>query len=155
MGLKLCTFSDAEVRLECRKRADGEVTYSIDSVTDKKGVYSLRVEGDHEEEICEVRAIKSTRSDCVDPMAGYEKARITLTKKNGLTSLARYANSLGFMKKEALPNCIEVLNELGFVPLDVWKINGTFAHINNYLKCVITLAIVALDWLYKNFYIMH
>ena len=118
MGLKLCTFLDAEVRLECRKRADGEVTYSIDGVTDKKGVYSLRVEGDHEEEICEVRAIKSTRSDCVDPMAGYEKARITLTKKNGLTSLARYANSLGFMKKEALPNCIEVLNELGFVPLD-------------------------------------
>jgi hypothetical protein len=117
MGLKLCTFSDAEVRLECRKRADGDVTYSIDGVTDKKGVYSLRVEGDHEEEICEVKAIKSTRSDCNDPMAGYEKARITLTNKNGLSSDARYANSLGFMKKEALPNCIDVLNELGFNPL--------------------------------------
>jgi hypothetical protein len=112
------SFTDAKVRLECRKRDEnGDLTYSIDGVTNKNGIYRLPVEGDHEEEICEVKTIKSTRSDCNDPMAGYEKARITLTNKNGLSSDARYANSLGFMKKEALPNCIDVLNELGFNPL--------------------------------------
>lgn len=88
------------------------------------------MDGDREEEICEVVALKSSRADCSDLMAGYERARITLTKKNGLASIARYPNPLGFMIKEALPNCIVILAEMGLVPLDLWKIISAFAYIN-------------------------
>ncbi|KAK7857016.1 anther-specific protein lat52 [Quercus suber] len=83
------------------------------------GIYRLPVDGDHEEEICEVVALKSSRADCSDLMAGYERARITLTNKNGLASIARYPNPLGFMVKEALPSCLEILAEMGLIPLDL------------------------------------
>ena len=105
--------------MECRKREGGELRYSFDGTTNSTGTYRLPVDGDREEEICEVVALKSSRADCSDLMAGYERARITLTKKNGLASIARYPNPLGFMIKEALPNCIVILAEMGLIPLDL------------------------------------
>ncbi|XP_023886608.1 olee1-like protein [Quercus suber] len=112
-------LADSKVRLECRKREGGELTYSFDGTTNSTGIYRLPVDGDHEEEICEVVALKSSRADCSDLMAGYERARITLTNKNGLASIARYPNPLGFMVKEALPSCLEILAEMGLIPLDL------------------------------------
>ncbi|KAF3442421.1 hypothetical protein FNV43_RR16337 [Rhamnella rubrinervis] len=108
----------ATVSLECKRRNDSALTYSADGVTDKNGVYSLPVDGDHEEEICEVRALKSRREDCNTPFDVFDqKARVLLTDKSGQSSMARYAAPLGFMKKEALPVCKEVLKEL-FPPED-------------------------------------
>ncbi|XP_015899170.3 olee1-like protein [Ziziphus jujuba] len=103
----------AKVRLECRQRNDSTLTYSTEGETDKNGVYTLPVDGDHEEEICEVKALKSPREDCNEHFADYDqKARVVLTDKTGVTNIARYASPLGFMKKEALPVCAEVLKEL-------------------------------------------
>ncbi|XVE63395.1 hypothetical protein DITRI_Ditri07aG0017000 [Diplodiscus trichospermus] len=108
----------ATVNLECRNRmGDGSLPYSREAVTDKWGKYSIPVEGDHEEEICEVRVTKSSREDCSEFMGPWNKARIVLTKKNGVREPTRYANSLGFKKKEAVPGCAQVLKELGFFPI--------------------------------------
>ncbi|XVF78796.1 hypothetical protein PTKIN_Ptkin14bG0165900 [Pterospermum kingtungense] len=104
----------ATVKLECRNRTDQSITYSREAVTDEAGRYSVEVEGDHEEEICEVSAVKSPREDCNEFMESWRKARVVLTKKDGLMQPLRYANNLGFFKKEALPGCAEVLRELGF-----------------------------------------
>lgn len=93
------------------------MTFSIEGVTSKNGSYSLHVEGDHEEEICDVKAIQSSRPDCSERIENYGTI-VALTKNCGVSSIVRYANPLGFMKKKPLPNCIQVLIEMGFFPSD-------------------------------------
>jgi hypothetical protein len=112
------SFADARVRLECRKRHGGDLTYSVEGVTDKNGNYSLHVEGDHEEEICTLLPIKSPRPDCNERMANYGKTVVSLTSNSGVSSTVRYANPLGFSIKEALPDCVKVLTDMGFFPSD-------------------------------------
>ncbi|XP_022718027.1 olee1-like protein [Durio zibethinus] len=108
----------ATVNLECRNRTlDGSITYSRGATTDELGKYSIEVEGDHAEEICEVSVTKSPREDCNEFMEAWRKARVLLTKNDGVIAPVRYANSLGFLKKKAVPGCAQVLKEMGFVPL--------------------------------------
>ena len=107
------------MRLECRDRDGGRLTYSIEGETDQAGSYKLPVEGDHEEEVCEVRLIKSPRSDCSEISQGAfarRSARISLASNNGIVSKDRLANPLGFLKTDSLSDCPEVLKELGILP---------------------------------------
>ncbi|KAL3739901.1 hypothetical protein ACJRO7_021212 [Eucalyptus globulus] len=107
---------DAKVRLECKEREGGSVTYSIEGVTDNTGTYRLPVDGEHEEEICEIVLVKSSQPGCEevsnDPFLR-KTARISLTKNNGMATPVRQANPLGYMKNESLPECADVLRELG------------------------------------------
>ncbi|KAM7255096.1 hypothetical protein ACFE04_020337 [Oxalis oulophora] len=106
----------AKVRLECKDREGGSLTYSADAVTDDKGVYRLKVEGDHEEELCEILLVKSSMPDCseVNTDSFVENgARISLAQNSGMVDPVRQANPLGFMRKEPLPECTQVLKELG------------------------------------------
>ncbi|XVE88199.1 hypothetical protein DITRI_Ditri19aG0049600 [Diplodiscus trichospermus] len=93
-------------------------THSVDGETDVSGTYQLKVEGDHEEEICEVALVESSDPECAEiDKENYLKksARIGLTRDNGITSDSRLANAnpLGFMVKKRWPECAEVLRELG------------------------------------------
>ncbi|XVF88023.1 hypothetical protein PTKIN_Ptkin19aG0016100 [Pterospermum kingtungense] len=106
----------ATVKLECRNRTTESITYSREAVANEAGKYSIPVEGDHEEEICEVIVVKSTRDDCNEPMEAWSRARVVLTSKDGVVQPVRYANGIGYMKKEAVSGCAEVLRELGFLP---------------------------------------
>ncbi|OMO93010.1 Pollen Ole e 1 allergen/extensin [Corchorus capsularis] len=112
-------ISGAKVRLECRDREGGHLTYKSEGETDSTGTYELKVEGDHEEEVCEVALVKSSDPDCAEidheNFLG-KSARISLTKDSGISSDIRLANPLGFMVKERLPECTEVLRELGITP---------------------------------------
>ncbi|OAY54790.1 olee1-like protein [Manihot esculenta] len=112
-------ISGATVKLECKNRENNTLTYAVEGVTDNKGIYRLPVEGDHEEDICEVRLIKSGRADCSEQFKIVDRARILLTKNVGMVQTTRYANPLGFMKKKASPQCAQVLKDMGFVPIDV------------------------------------
>ncbi|XVF25650.1 hypothetical protein REPUB_Repub13aG0231600 [Reevesia pubescens] len=106
----------AKVRLECKDRESGKLTFSVDGKTDATGTYRLKVEGDHEEEVCEVELIESSDPECseIDQENYLRKgAQIVLTKDAGMSTDARHANPLGFMVKERLPECTEVLRELG------------------------------------------
>uniref|UniRef100_A0A5B7B8H0 Putative olee1-like protein n=1 Tax=Davidia involucrata TaxID=16924 RepID=A0A5B7B8H0_DAVIN len=112
-------MSGAKVRLECRGLEGGELSYSIEGETDENGYYRLPVEGEHEEEICEVSLVKSSKPDCEEiSTEGWAKSssRISLTSNNGIASDKRLANPLGFMAKEALPECAEVFKEMGMLP---------------------------------------
>ena len=97
----------------------GKVTLSKEADTEEKGTYSIPVEGDHEEEVCEVVLVKSPKEDCSEVSHDLHvklSARISLTNHNGITGPHRMANPLGFMKKEVDPRCAEVLKELGLTP---------------------------------------
>lgn len=101
----------------CRERdAGAKVTFSKEAVTDANGMYSVAVDGDHEDEVCEVKLLKSSRADCseVDTESHLEQAsRISITNNNGIVSPVRTANPLGFLKTERLPECGHILLQLG------------------------------------------
>lgn len=101
----------AVVALECRGRENGTLVYTLQGKTDKNGIYSLPADEDMEEQICEVRTVSSPRANCNDHF-DFERARVLLTYNNGVKSMARYANPLGFMQKESITECEQVLKEL-------------------------------------------
>ncbi|XP_042492697.1 anther-specific protein LAT52-like [Macadamia integrifolia] len=106
----------APVKLECRNRDTGNITYTVEGVCDESGSYRLIGKGEHAEDICEVTALNSTVPDCDERAPGRDHARIVLTDNNGIVSNTRYANSLGFLKKEPLEICPEVLQKAGLIP---------------------------------------
>ncbi|RDX88751.1 hypothetical protein CR513_29611 [Mucuna pruriens] len=118
------TLEGATVRVECAQVDNSKnVTFSKEAVTDILGTYQVEVHGDHEEDTCEVTLLKSPRKDCseVDRESHLQQAaRISITKNNGIVSPVRQANPLGFLKKERLPGCADLLKELGI------KEDGTF-----------------------------
>ncbi|TQE10325.1 hypothetical protein C1H46_004037 [Malus baccata] len=101
----------ATVALECRSRENGTIVYVVEGKTDKNGIYSLAAHKEFEEQICEVRTVRSPTDQCADHF-DFERARILLTHNNGVNALARYANPLGFMTKESTYECEAVLKEL-------------------------------------------
>ncbi|KAI4306387.1 hypothetical protein L6164_029668 [Bauhinia variegata] len=106
----------ATVKVECRDfEGSDNITFSEETVTDAKGGYSMVVDGDHEEELCQVVLMKSSRSDCneMEKESFMQSARVSITGNNGIVSPVRNANPLGFLKKERLPECLPLLDELG------------------------------------------
>ncbi|KAE8691857.1 Alg9-like mannosyltransferase family isoform 1 [Hibiscus syriacus] len=111
-------ISGAVVKLECRNRTDGALTFqSPEIMTTQSGDYSIDVEGDYEDSDCDVTLVKSSWPDCSDMTEEWRKARVVLTTFDGVSGNIRFANSLGFKKKEALPECKKVLTDLGYYEL--------------------------------------
>ncbi|KAE8653836.1 Alg9-like mannosyltransferase family isoform 1 [Hibiscus syriacus] len=111
-------ISGAVVKLECRNRTDGALTFqSPEITTTQSGDYSIDVEGDFQDSDCDVTLVKSPRPDCSDLTEDWRKARVVITSLDGVSGDIRFANSLGFKKKEALPECKKVLTELGYYEL--------------------------------------
>ncbi|XP_043721255.1 olee1-like protein [Telopea speciosissima] len=107
----------APVKLQCQSRENGTITYSVEGVTDESGNYRLPGKGEHENDICDVTVLKSTVPDCDELAPGRDRARVVLTHNNGIVSNERYANPLGFLKKEALDVCPDVLKSVGLLPI--------------------------------------
>ncbi|KAE8653837.1 Alg9-like mannosyltransferase family isoform 1 [Hibiscus syriacus] len=61
--------------------------------------------------------VKSPRADCSDPTEEWRKARVVLTTLDGISGDIRFTNNLGFKIKEALPQCKQVLTEMGYFEL--------------------------------------
>ncbi|XP_059663938.1 olee1-like protein [Cornus florida] len=114
---KLSQFLEgAEVVLECRNVETGNVTYSVNGKSGKDGNYTLKAEGDHGDEVCEVAVVSSPQPDtCGEAMD--EIAPVTLTDIESNSDI-RYANYIGFMKKDPDAECTQVLEELGIYPDD-------------------------------------
>ncbi|XP_022892134.1 major pollen allergen Ole e 1-like [Olea europaea var. sylvestris] len=106
----------ASVRLQCREKENGDITFTEIGYTRAEGLYSMLVERDHKNEFCEITLISSGRKDCDEiPIEGWAKPSLNfiLNTVNGTT---RTVNPLGFFKKEALPKCSQVYNKLGMYP---------------------------------------
>lgn len=116
----LCIFYlGATLKLECSDPITRNVTYSIEGVTDSNGHYKLKVKGDYGDNICEVTLNKSPEAECNVPMVGQQTSRIVCTENSGMHDSVRYANALGFMTKNSISGCKEVLDELGLAPKDL------------------------------------
>ncbi|KAM6579106.1 hypothetical protein CsatB_030943 [Cannabis sativa] len=115
-------MKDARVRLECSESEKGKVIYSAEAVTDATGTYRIPVSGEHEDDICAIELVKSSDPECSEINSEpYQKlsARISLTTNNGIASNVRQANPLGFLKKTPLPQCKDVLKQMGLTPEDL------------------------------------
>lgn len=104
------------VRLDCKNIENGTLTYTVQGETKEEGKYSLNVEGEHENDVCEVTVVKSPREDCKETVAGLEKARVVCTENVGMDTSLRYANPLFFMKDKADERCPQVLAEIDYFP---------------------------------------
>lgn len=101
----------ARVRLECRERASGQMTYSIEGATDQTGTYKISVPDDHENEICEMVLVSSPQMECATAVHNADRARVALTRHNGIASDSRYANNLGFLKDAPMVGCAQLLKQ--------------------------------------------
>ncbi|CAL9073319.1 unnamed protein product [Musa textilis] len=99
----------AKVRIECRSKATGAKTCKVEGTTDHTGTYNILVADEHEHEICESVLVSSPESRCKTPLQGRERARVFLSRNNGIASDTRYANSLGFQKDTPMSVCAELL----------------------------------------------
>ncbi|KAF9608949.1 hypothetical protein IFM89_012117 [Coptis chinensis] len=77
----------------------------------------LKVEGDHDEQICEVVLVKSHVDDyCSEIVLGLHRARVLITSNNGISSTTLHVNSLGFLKKQPLNFCPQIFRGMGLLP---------------------------------------
>uniref|UniRef100_A0A2P2IP64 Pollen-specific protein C13 n=1 Tax=Rhizophora mucronata TaxID=61149 RepID=A0A2P2IP64_RHIMU len=108
---KTSDIAGAKVRLECRDRKTMDIVFSKEGTTDSKGLYNIFVDEEHDDQLCDAVLVSSPQKDCSIPSAGRERARLVLTRFNGIASDSRYANAMGFMKDEAEPGCTEILQQ--------------------------------------------
>ncbi|XP_043700296.1 anther-specific protein LAT52-like [Telopea speciosissima] len=108
-------MADAPVRLTCRNRVNGTISETVEAVCDDLGTYKITVDGEHEDDICEMSVVKTSITDCDEHVPGKDRARVVLTHNNGVVSRTRYASPLGFLAKKTLDVCPEVLKELGLL----------------------------------------
>ncbi|GAA0156030.1 hypothetical protein Leryth_009259 [Lithospermum erythrorhizon] len=99
------------VKLECKSRESQQVTYTDTAVTDRSGSYKFLVDRDFGDDVCDVILVKSSHSECSVPNGGRDRARVILTRNNGMVSDVRYANNLGFLKNTPLAACPQILQK--------------------------------------------
>lgn len=88
-----------------------ELLYSKEGKTDSTGSYEISVNEDHEDQVCDALLVSSSQSDCATIAPGRERTRVILTKNNGLASDNRFANAMGFTRKEPAAGCADVLKQ--------------------------------------------
>jgi len=100
----------ATVEMECRHFESQQVHDKAQATTDAGGWYKMEIGGDHQDEICDVRLLKSPEADCAEIELSRDRCRVPLTGNDGIKqSGVRYANPIAFFRKEPLPNCGELL----------------------------------------------
>ncbi|CAL1386326.1 unnamed protein product [Linum trigynum] len=106
-------IAGARVNLQCRCRDNNTMTYMVEGDTDKTGTYRLPVEADHEEDICEVKLLRSPLDNCKDKFHFIDRARVLLTDNMGVVQATRYANPIGYMTSTTDPRCEKLMEEMG------------------------------------------
>nr|GMC62793.1 protein DOWNSTREAM OF FLC-like [Ipomoea batatas] len=99
----------SHVRLECKKRDSDAVTYTANAVTNSQGEYSILVNGDRGDDLCDLVLVKSSDPLSGKPDSGRDRARVILSRNNGLVNDVRFANNLGFTTKQPLASCAQVV----------------------------------------------
>lgn len=101
----------AKVKVECKDRTSMKLLYSQEATTDSTGTYKLFVSEDHQDQLCDAMLLSSPQSNCQKLAAGRDRARVILTRYNGIVSDTRYANNMGFEMDQPLAGCTQVLQQ--------------------------------------------
>lgn len=99
----------AKVRIQCKDKDAEGVKYSVEGETDSTGTYKISVSYDRGDDICDAVLVSSPDPFCSVPNRGRDRARVILTRSNGLTSDTRFANNMGFLRKQPLAGCTQLL----------------------------------------------
>ncbi|KAK3011063.1 hypothetical protein RJ639_010738 [Escallonia herrerae] len=99
----------AKVKVECKDRDTQKLLYNTEGTTDSTGTYTIMVKEDHNDQLCDAVLVSSPQSDCATADPGRDRAPVILTRYNGIVSDYRTANSMGFMKDEAISGCDKIL----------------------------------------------
>ncbi|BAT78546.1 hypothetical protein VIGAN_02123600 [Vigna angularis var. angularis] len=104
-------IAGAEVMLQCKSRTTNEVVYTKNGKTDSSGAYTIYVDEDHADEVCNAKLVSSPHPECREVTPGRDEALVILTRYNGIASDDRYANAMGFMSQDVAAGCAEVLRQ--------------------------------------------
>ncbi|XP_047307110.1 pollen-specific protein C13-like [Impatiens glandulifera] len=104
-------ISGAKVRIECRDKISQKVVYSVETTTDETGTYRVNIKEDHEDGVCDALLVSSSHRGCTTADPGRDRARVILTRYNGIASSKRYANNMGFMMNEPMSGCTQLLQQ--------------------------------------------
>lgn len=99
----------AKVRIECKGPDATGIKFTAEGVTDSTGTYKISVSYDRGDDICDAVLVSSPDPFCSAPNRGRDRARVILTGANGLTSNIRFANNMGFLRKQSLAGCTQLL----------------------------------------------
>ncbi|XP_051114817.1 protein DOWNSTREAM OF FLC-like [Andrographis paniculata] len=102
-------IAGAIVRVECRDRTTSEVTFFKHGTTDATGNYRMLVYGDRGNELCDAVLEESPDANCNKASPGRGRARVVLTRNNGISSNTRFANAMGFDRVAPLTDCPQIL----------------------------------------------
>ncbi|XP_059631411.1 pollen-specific protein C13-like [Cornus florida] len=104
-------ISGAKVRVECKNRRTQDLMYSTEGETDSTGTYKISIKEDHGDQLCDAVLVSSPNSDCAKADPGRDRARVILTRYNGIVSDTRFANSMGFMMDQPMSWCNQLLQQ--------------------------------------------
>ncbi|KAK4758327.1 hypothetical protein SAY87_019628 [Trapa incisa] len=104
-------IAGAKIKVECRNRQSMELLYSQEATTDLTGTYTIPVLEDHHDELCDAMLISSPHPTCRIPSEGRDKARVILTRNNGIATDERFVNNMGFMTNQPLAGCTQILQQ--------------------------------------------
>ncbi|KAL2521605.1 Pollen Ole e 1 allergen and extensin family protein [Forsythia ovata] len=99
------------VKIECRDRDTSRVTYEVEGVTDSTGSFNILVQSDRGDDACDAVLVKSSDPECSTPNSGRDRARVILTRNNGMVSDTRFANAMGFLQNVPLASCPQILQK--------------------------------------------
>ncbi|KAM7252799.1 hypothetical protein ACFE04_025417 [Oxalis oulophora] len=105
-------IAGARVRVECKHRQTYALIYSKEATTDVNGNYEMTIDDDHEDQMCDCLLVHSPQLGCTKLAPGRDRARVVLTRYNGIASSIRFANNMGFEKDEPEARCTEVRQPL-------------------------------------------
>ncbi|XP_059282936.1 anther-specific protein LAT52-like [Lycium ferocissimum] len=113
------TIEGATVSLTCRDIETNNVTFTTEGKTDYIGKYTLTVEGDHENDICEVKLVNSPKEDCKQIVPELVNNRIVCSKNVGMHNAVRFVNPLFFQKDKPIQGCRELVDQMELVELSI------------------------------------
>lgn len=88
-----------------------KLLYSREAATDSTGTYEIPVSEDHKDELCDAMLVSSPLPTCSIPSEGRDKARVILTRNNGIVTDDRFANNMGFMTNQPMAGCTQILQQ--------------------------------------------
>ncbi|XP_055823781.1 anther-specific protein LAT52-like [Solanum dulcamara] len=113
------TIEGATVRLTCRDMETHNETFTTEGKTDYIGKYTLTVEGDHENDICEVTLVNSPKDDCKEIVPDMVNNRVVCSKNVGMHNAVRFVNPLFFQKDKPIQGCKELVEQMELVDLSI------------------------------------
>lgn len=97
--------------MQCKDRTTNDLVYSKLGRTDSSGSYTIFVDEDHENQICDAKLVSSPQHDCKEATPGRDQSRVILNRYNGIATDDRFVNNMGFMTKDVASGCDEILRQ--------------------------------------------